>query len=115
MKHIKMFEAFINESISFIEDSKGGEKITNHKKYTLKELTKAKEDLIKLDPDMQVDFIEDTLHASIEDQEYYYGWSDAENCWTGSYHVNDEMQVSLPMNLPEFLDAVKDALAYLGK
>jgi hypothetical protein len=94
----------------FDENPNPGNEIKNPSKYSEDDLLKASKKIKGAD----VSVYDDTLEVNIEDQSYYYGYSDVEDCWTGSYHVDGDLQVSIPMDLNQFIAQVQDAMSYLG-
>jgi len=117
MKHIKNFEEFLNEGSWFDDNPKSGQLITDHTKYSQNDLLKVAKKLNAIYGRLEsfdLDIYDGTIEINIEDQSYYYGYSDDKDCWTGSYHVDGELQVIIPMNIDEFLVYVKDAIAHLG-
>jgi len=93
----------------FDENPNPGNEIKNPSKYSEDDLLKASKKIKGAD----VSVYDDTLEVNIEDQSYYYGYSDVEDCWTGSYHVDGDLQVSIPMDLNQFIAQVQDAMSYL--
>jgi len=112
MKHVKLFERFVNEAASLI-DQIPGKNITDPNKYSNSDMKKLVNDLKKIKELESVSFYDDVVEANVEDQTYMYGWSDTEDCWTGTYLVDGNMETNLPMSKEEFVAAVKNAVAYL--